>query len=151
MIHRDPHQMKSCLSFSRDRLGLRVAICPGCFDLLHAGHVKLFREARRHAEIVIAATNTDASIRRAKGETRPVVPLQDRMAMLDALAMIDDVICYDEDTPENLCRILQPDVMVKGEQYFGTAVPGAEYCKSTVFVDMHPNASTTSIIGRICN
>lgn len=123
-----------------------IAFAPGCFDLLHAGHVAMLREARRHADVLIVATNTDESIRRAKGPTRPLVPLADRVAMLAALRSVDAVISYEADTPEQLCRIIRPDVMVKGGQYAGAELPGAEFCGRIWLAEMLPARSTSQLV-----
>lgn len=145
MIFTDPYQLNSVLERMRYR-GQLVAICPGCFDVLHAGHAELLRQARTQADLVVVATNTDESIKRTKGPHRPIVPLQQRLVMLDAMRYVAAVISYEEDTPENLCRIMRPDVMVKGEQYFGTDVPGSEFCRRTMFVRMTPGVSTSAIV-----
>lgn len=123
-----------------------IVIVPGCFDLLHAGHVGLLRESRLQGDFVIVATNTDESIRRAKGENRPIVRLPDRVTMLQACRYVDAVIAYDEETPEDLCRIIRPDVMVKGGQYAGADLPGAEFCGRVHLGRMLESRSTTSLV-----
>lgn len=123
-----------------------IVLAPGCFDLLHAGHVALLREARLQGDFVIVTTNTDASISRAKGPDRPIVSLPDRVAMLASCRYVDAVIAYDEETPTELCRIIRPAVMVKGGQYSGESLPGAEYCGRVHLARMLESRSTSIIV-----
>src|SRR5207253_3020215 len=94
--------------------GGTVVAAGGCFDLLHAGHVRLLQAARGIGDCLVVCVNSDASVRRRKGEGRPVNPLADRMRVLHALACVDAVAVFDEDTPERLIAELRPDVWVKG-------------------------------------
>lgn len=128
--------------------GRVIVFAPGCFDLLHVGHVEMLRWARRQGDFLVAATNTDDSIARAKGPNRPIVPLEDRMVMLDALRCVDAVISYDADTPNRLCMLLRPDVMVKGGEYAEEIIPGASYCGRTLFAPMVAGVSTTRITAK---
>lgn len=142
------HTLEELLPIIRElkRTARSIVIAPGCFDLLHAGHVALLREARLQGDYLIVATNTDESIRRAKGPGRPVVPLRDRVAMLEAVRWVDGVIVYDTDTPTDLCRIIRPDVMVKGGQYAGSALPGLEFCGRVYLSRMLPERSTSHLV-----
>jgi len=97
--------------------GRRVVFTNGCFDLLHAGHVALLQAARVHGDVLVVGLNSDASVARLKGPTRPVTTLADRAAVLGALAAVDFVCGFDEDTPLELITALQPDVLVKGGDY----------------------------------
>lgn len=104
----------------------RVIMTNGCFDLLHAGHVTYLQQARALGDRLIVAVNSDESVKRLKGETRPINGLQERMTVLSALACVDWVVAFEEDTPERLyCRLL-PDVIVKGGDYTTDQVAGAE-------------------------
>jgi D-beta-D-heptose 7-phosphate kinase/D-beta-D-heptose 1-phosphate adenosyltransferase len=104
----------------------RVIMTNGCFDLLHAGHVTYLQQARALGDRLIVAVNSDDSVKRLKGETRPINGLQERMTVLSALACVDWVVAFEEDTPERLyCRLL-PDVIVKGGDYTTDQVAGAE-------------------------
>ena len=104
----------------------RVIMTNGCFDLLHAGHVTYLQQARALGDRLIVAVNSDNSVKRLKGETRPINGLQERMTVLSALACVDWVVAFEEDTPERLyCRLL-PDVIVKGGDYTTDQVAGAE-------------------------
>ncbi|OYV17074.1 MAG: rfaE [Methylococcaceae bacterium NSP1-2] len=104
----------------------RVIMTNGCFDLLHAGHVTYLQQARALGDRLIVAVNSDASVKQLKGESRPINGLQERMTVLSALACVDWVVAFEEDTPERLyCRLL-PDVIVKGGDYTPDQVAGAE-------------------------
>jgi len=105
--------------------GERVVMTNGCFDILHAGHVAYLEEAKALGDRLVVAVNDDASVRKLKGEGRPVNPLADRMAVLSGLAAVDWVVPFSEDTPEALiCRVL-PDVLVKGGDYRPEQIAGA--------------------------
>ncbi|MDA1261017.1 MAG: D-glycero-beta-D-manno-heptose-7-phosphate kinase, partial [Planctomycetota bacterium] len=108
------------------REGLRVVFTNGCFDLLHAGHVRYLQEARRQGDVLVIGLNDDESVRRLKGPERPFNPLEDRAEVLAALACVDLVAPFSEDTPERLVRELGPDVLVKGSDWEGKDVAGAD-------------------------
>ncbi|MDX6322387.1 MAG: D-beta-D-heptose 7-phosphate kinase / D-beta-D-heptose 1-phosphate adenosyltransferase [Propionibacteriaceae bacterium] len=105
------------------RSGGRVVATGGCFDLLHPGHVSLLQRARELGDVLIVCLNSDASVRRAKGPYRPVVSQQDRARVLTALAAVDAVIIFDEDSPAEVLARLRPDVWVKGTDYAGAELP----------------------------
>lgn len=105
--------------------GERVVITNGCFDILHSGHVRYLNEAAKLGDRLIVAVNSDPSVGRLKGPTRPVVPLASRMELLVALSCVDWVIPFDEDTPERLICALGPDVLVKGGDYRPEDIAGA--------------------------
>src|SRR3974390_1215444 len=107
--------------------GLKVVFTNGCFDLLHVGHVAYLEEARSLGDALVVAVNTDASVRRlGKGGLRPVNPEADRARVMAALAAVDRVLLFDEDTPLTLLTELQPDVLVKGGDYQMSEVVGRE-------------------------
>ena len=104
----------------------RIIMTNGCFDLLHAGHVTYLQQAKALGDRLVVAVNSDASVRRLKGETRPINGLQERMTVLSALACVDWVVSFEEETPERLyCRLL-PDVVVKGGDYSAGQVAGGD-------------------------
>jgi D-beta-D-heptose 7-phosphate kinase / D-beta-D-heptose 1-phosphate adenosyltransferase len=103
----------------------RVVMTNGCFDILHAGHVAYLEEAKSLGDRLIVAVNDDASVRRLKGETRPVNPLPDRMRVLAGLAAVDWVVPFPEDTPADLIAAVLPDVLVKGGDYRPEEIAGA--------------------------
>ncbi|MCF6298505.1 MAG: bifunctional D-glycero-beta-D-manno-heptose-7-phosphate kinase/D-glycero-beta-D-manno-heptose 1-phosphate adenylyltransferase HldE [Thiomicrorhabdus sp.] len=106
--------------------GERVVMTNGCFDLLHSGHVRYLNEAAKLGERLIVAVNSDASVQRLKGDTRPIVPLEGRMELLSALSCVDWVVPFDEETPERLICKLTPDVLVKGGDYKPEEIAGAQ-------------------------
>ncbi|MBT3279025.1 MAG: D-glycero-beta-D-manno-heptose 1-phosphate adenylyltransferase [Phycisphaerales bacterium] len=128
----------------------RVAFTNGCFDLLHPGHVRILQESRKTADALVLGLNTDASVQRLKGPTRPVQCEADRAMVLAALACIDCVVLFDEDTPLELLCHLQPDVLVKGADYTKAEVVGATEIESwggeVRLVDLVEGRSTTSLI-----
>jgi D-beta-D-heptose 7-phosphate kinase/D-beta-D-heptose 1-phosphate adenosyltransferase len=132
--------------------GLRVGLTNGCFDILHAGHVALLRAARRRCDRLIVALNTDASVARLKGPARPINPLADRAAVVSALAAVDAVVGFAEDTPLELIRHLLPDVLIKGADYAPDRVVGADLVQAAggelVLIELLPGRSTTGIVAR---
>jgi D-beta-D-heptose 7-phosphate kinase/D-beta-D-heptose 1-phosphate adenosyltransferase len=108
------------------RDGLCVVLTNGCFDLLHAGHLRCLADASRLGDILVVAVNGDASVRRLKGPGRPVVPARDRVALLAGLGCVDHVVVFDEETPHTLLRRLRPDVLAKGGTYAPEEVVGRE-------------------------
>ncbi|WP_270936590.1 D-glycero-beta-D-manno-heptose-7-phosphate kinase [Falsiroseomonas oryzae] len=132
--------------------GLRVGFANGCFDVLHAGHVALLRAARRRCDRLVVALNSDASVARLKGPSRPVNVLADRAAVIAALSSVDAVTSFEEDTPLELIRALLPDVLVKGSDYTIDRVVGADVVQAAggqvVLVDLLPGRSTTGILAR---
>ena len=133
--------------------GLRVGFANGCFDILHAGHVRMLRDARRHCDRLIVALNEDASVARLKGPTRPLNPLADRAAVIGALAAVDAVIGFGEDTPLEAIRRLRPDRLFKGADYAIHEVVGADEMPAwggeTVLLDLLPGRSTTALVARM--
>jgi D-glycero-beta-D-manno-heptose 1-phosphate adenylyltransferase len=105
--------------------GKRIVFTNGCFDILHAGHVRYLAEARSLGDILVVGLNSDASVRRLKGPNRPISCQEDRAEVLGALAVVDAVTLFDEDTPENLIVSLLPDVLVKGADWPVDRIAGA--------------------------
>ena len=135
--------------------GLRVGFANGCFDILHAGHVRMLREARRHCDRLVVALNDDASVSRLKGPARPINPLEDRAAVLAGLDPVDAVTWFGEDTPLELIMMLRPDRLFKGADYTIKTVVGAKEIRAwggeTVLLDLLPGRSTTGIVSRAGN
>ncbi|MFF9622855.1 D-glycero-beta-D-manno-heptose 1-phosphate adenylyltransferase [Streptomyces griseosporeus] len=132
--------------------GGTVVATGGCFDLLHAGHVGLLQDARRIGDCLVVCVNSDDSVRRRKGAGRPVNPLDDRVRVLRALACVDAVAVFDEDTPERLLADLRPDVWVKGGDYAGADLPEAalleEWGGQAVLLPYLDGRSSTSLLAR---
>ncbi|MEO1100231.1 MAG: D-glycero-beta-D-manno-heptose 1-phosphate adenylyltransferase [Pseudomonadota bacterium] len=132
--------------------GLTIGFTNGCFDILHPGHLKVLEEARERCGRLIVGLNSDASVRRLKGETRPVNNEASRARVLSALSVVDDVIVFEEDTPANLIDALKPDLLVKGGDYALDDIVGArdvlERGGAVHIVPLVEGESTTSAIAR---
>jgi len=128
----------------------RFVFTNGCFDLLHRGHVACLERARGLGDLLAVGVNSDASVRKIKGHLRPLVPEEDRAHVLAALAAVDYVTLFDEETPESLIRRLVPDVLVKGGDYRTGTVVGREVVEAAggrvVIVDLMQGRSTRSVI-----
>jgi D-beta-D-heptose 7-phosphate kinase/D-beta-D-heptose 1-phosphate adenosyltransferase len=130
-----------------------VVFTNGVFDLLHPGHVEVLLGARREGAALVVGLNSDASVRRLKGPTRPVRREHERAYVLAAFEMVDVVVLFEQDTPAELVTRLQPDVIVKGGDYAPDTIVGADTVRArggrVVVIPLVPGQSTTSIIGRL--
>ena len=130
-----------------------MAFTNGVFDLLHPGHVDLLTAARRTADVLIVGVNSDESVRRLKGSSRPVRSEAERAFVLAAVECVDLVVVFPEDTPLELVKTLKPDVIVKGGDYTESTIVGASEVKSwggrVVVVPLTPGQSTTAIIRKL--
>ncbi|MBU0720564.1 D-glycero-beta-D-manno-heptose-7-phosphate kinase [bacterium] len=129
--------------------GKKVVFTNGCFDILHVGHVKYLQEAKSFGDILIVGLNSDASVSRLKGPTRPVNVAEDRAYILAALEAVDFVVPFTEDTPYELIQMIKPDVLVKGGDYEGKEVVVTEFAGKLKLVDFVNGKSTTKTIERI--
>jgi len=133
--------------------GRRIVFTNGCYDLLHAGHLSLLHAAARLGDVLVLAINSDASVRRLKGPERPLVPQAERAALLAALACVDAVTIFDEDTPLETLQSVRPHVLVKGEDYKPEEVVGRELVESmggrVALVPLMPERSTSALVERI--
>ena len=133
--------------------GGRVVFTNGCFDLLHPGHVSYLRAARSLGDALVVGLNSDASVRRLKGPSRPVVPEKDRAAVLEALESVDAVCIFGEDTPIRLMRELEPAIYVKGGDYRVKDLPEAEVAREfgaeVRIISFEPSYSTSALIEKI--
>lgn len=148
-------QLHAAVAAARDR-GERLVFTNGCFDILHAGHVRYLEQARQLGDRLIVAVNSDASVRRLKGCGRPINPEARRMAVLAALGAVDWVVGFTEDTPIELLRAVQPDVLAKGGDYRRKEdVVGRDLVESyggeVRLLGVVDDVSTTAIVGRIKN
>jgi rfaE bifunctional protein nucleotidyltransferase chain/domain len=136
-----------------DRKDKSIIFTNGCFDILHRGHIECLRLSKSLGDILVVGLNSDRSVRSIKGEERPINNQDDRKALLCELRCVDCVIVFDEDTPEKLIEAVRPDILVKGEDWKGKTIAGANFVKSyggkvmfLPYVDAH---STTEIIKKI--
>ena len=127
----------------------QIVFTNGCFDILHVGHVKYLQKAKSFGDILIVGLNSDDSVRRLKGPTRPVNVAHDRAYILAALEAVDYVVPFTEDTPHDLIKLIAPDVLVKGGDYEGKQVVGTEFAKELKLVDFVDGKSTTKTIEKI--
>jgi len=129
--------------------GKRIVFTNGCFDILHVGHVKYLQVAKSFGDVLIVGLNSDASVSRLKGPTRPVNMAEDRAYLLAALEAVDFVVPFSEDTPYELIKMIKPDVLVKGGDYEGKEVVGTEFASELKLVDFVDGKSTTQTIQKI--
>jgi len=133
--------------------GGSVVFTNGCFDLLHSGHLRLLESARALGDLLVIGLNSDDSVRRIKGSGRPILPVSERARLLGALACVDHVIVFEEDTPLELIKAIEPDVLVKGADYNDRKVVGREVVEGgggrVELIDLRPGSSTTGLIERI--
>ena len=127
----------------------RIVFTNGCFDILHIGHLKYLEKARSFGDILIVGVNSDSSVKRLKGEKRPINSQDDRAYILGAFECVDYVVLFDEDTPYNLIRTIAPDILVKGADYQGKEVVGQDLVKELKLVDFVEGKSTTKIIQKV--
>jgi D-beta-D-heptose 7-phosphate kinase/D-beta-D-heptose 1-phosphate adenosyltransferase len=129
--------------------GLTVGFTNGCFDLLHPGHVSLLAQAAGACDRLIVALNSDASVRRLKGPTRPIQPLDARARVIGAIRGVDLVVAFEQDTPLELIQALAPDLLVKGADYAEDEVVGGDLVKARggriLLAALTPGQSTTAI------
>jgi D-beta-D-heptose 7-phosphate kinase/D-beta-D-heptose 1-phosphate adenosyltransferase len=131
----------------------RLVFTNGCFDILHRGHVEYLYRARSLGDLLVIGVNTDDSVRRLKGPSRPLVPLDDRLYTLAGLGCVDAVTAFPEDTPRDLIASLLPDILVKGGDYTPDRVVGADEVKAAggdvVIIPFVEGRSTTGLIRKV--
>ena len=135
------------------RQGKRIVFTNGCFDILHYGHVSYLEAAKKKNRILVIGLNSDASIRQIKGDQRPIIAQKERAALLAALACVDYITIFNEPTPLRVIEALKPDVLIKGADWKGKAVVGADVVKAyggrVEFIRYINGLSTTHIIQSI--
>jgi len=143
-------QLKRILKKRKNKI---VAFTNGCFDLLHYGHIKYLKSAKKMSDILIVGINTDASIKRIKGKNRPITPLAQRMQIISALEVVDYVISFSEDTPYNLIKEIKPDLLIKGGDWDTKEIVGKDIVESyggkVITIPYIKGISTTGIIKKI--
>ncbi|HUS38635.1 MAG TPA: D-glycero-beta-D-manno-heptose 1-phosphate adenylyltransferase, partial [Pirellulales bacterium] len=145
----DQTTLNNALDACRAR-GQRIVFTNGCFDLLHVGHITYLQQAATTGDLLVIGLNSDQSVRRLKGPKRPVIGQEDRAAILAALACVDYVVVFDEETPENLIRTVRPDILVKGGDYRPEDIVGRDFVESyggqVVVTPIVEGVSTTKIL-----
>jgi D-glycero-beta-D-manno-heptose 1-phosphate adenylyltransferase len=133
--------------------GKTIVFTNGCFDILHAGHVSYLAAAAALGDVMVLGLNSDVSVKKIKGEKRPVMGQAQRACVVGALYMVDHVVLFDAPDPLDLIEAICPDILVKGADWPEDAIVGADFVKSrggrVVRVDLEPGVSTTAIIQRI--
>ena len=133
--------------------GQRIVFTNGCFDILHAGHVRYLAKARSFGDVLVLGLNTDASVRENKGPSRPINTERDRAEVVGALKSVDYVVLFGEKTSESIIAKVRPDVYVKGGDYTLDTLPEAKVVQSyggrVAFVDLVAGRSTTNVIEKI--
>ncbi|WP_394959566.1 D-glycero-beta-D-manno-heptose-7-phosphate kinase [uncultured Helicobacter sp.] len=127
----------------------RVIFTNGCFDILHRGHAQYLKQARALGDMLIVGLNSDASVARLKGASRPINTQDDRAFLLGSMECVDYVVVFDEDTPRDLIASLAPDVLVKGADYEGKEIVGSEFVKEVRLISFVEGKSSTNIIAKI--
>ena len=127
----------------------KIAFTNGCFDILHMGHVKYLEKARKLSDILVVGINSDDSVSRLKGKSRPINTLEDRSCVIASLKSVDYVIPFEEDTPAELITAIVPDILIKGGDYKNKPVVGKEIAKELVLIDFVEGRSTSNTIAKI--
>jgi rfaE bifunctional protein nucleotidyltransferase chain/domain len=133
--------------------GKKIVFTNGCFDIIHIGHIKYLTEAKKLGNVLVVGLNSDDSVKRLKGEGRPVTPQSERAEILDSLKPVDYVVIFEEDTPLELIRIVKPDFLVKGGDYKPENIVGADFVTQNggkvVVLPYVFGKSTTKLIERL--
>lgn len=155
-IHAKIHSHRSEISDVLKRweqAGQTVVFTNGCFDILHKGHIEYLFEASKFADKMVIGLNTDASVRRLKGDGRPVNDNHARATLMAALGFVDMVVFFDEETPKDLIEVVQPDVLTKGSDYVAENIVGYDTVMAkggqVITIDLTEGFSTTALIERI--
>jgi D-beta-D-heptose 7-phosphate kinase/D-beta-D-heptose 1-phosphate adenosyltransferase len=147
------HQQAAAFAARQRAGGLRIVFTNGVFDLLHPGHVRYLRDAKALGDVLIVGVNADGSVRRNKGPARPITPQAERAEVLAALASVDAVVVFDEDTPAEVVALVQPDVLVKGADWPADQIVGRDTVEArggrVVRVPVEQGHSTTAIIEKV--
>ena len=147
-----PAQIKKIIALHR-RNGKKIAFTNGCFDILHYGHVKYLEEAKQTADVLVVGLNSDSSVRRIKGRSRPINTERDRARVLAALSFVDYISIFSAATPLGLIKCLEPDVLIKGGDWDAANIAGAGFVKTyggkTVVIPYQKGYSTTGLIEKI--
>lgn len=143
-----PRALKRFVETARKE-GKKIVFTNGCFDILHAGHVSVLEFSRSKGDVLVVGVNSDGSVCRLKGPTRPVNCEADRALVLAALASVSAVSVFKEDTPYELIKLVRPDVLVKGGDYKPGEIVGREFAKKVVRFPLLKGRSTTNIIKKV--
>jgi len=133
--------------------GQKIVFTNGCFDILHYGHICYLSKAKDMGDMMIIGLNSDASVRRLKGQSRPINGQKERATLLASLSFVDAIVIFEEDTPENLIKSIRPDILVKGGDYTYETIVGAKFVSTyggtVTTIPIVENFSSTSIINKL--
>ncbi len=129
----------------------KIVFTNGCFDILHLGHIKYLEKAKKLGDVLIVGVNTDKSVKKLKGEKRPINPQFDRAYLINTLQFVDYTVLFDEATPYELIEIIKPNILVKGADYKNKDVVGSNFAQTTKLIEFVDGKSTTDIINKISN
>ena len=131
----------------------KIVFTNGCFDIIHSGHIRILKKAKEKGDVLIVGLNSDKSVRKIKGKKRPIMNEKDRALILDSIRYVDYVVLFDEETPYNLIKEIEPDVLVKGSDYKLSEVVGADIVikkgGEVFLVPLLKGKSTTNVIEKI--
>ena len=128
-----------------------IVFTNGCFDILHSAHIELLKFAKNQGDVLVVGLNSDESIKRLKGETRPINNIDERAKILSLFDFIDYIIVFSDDTPLNIITMLTPDILIKGSDYNKENIIGKEFVKQIILFDFVQNKSSTRVINKIKN
>ncbi|MCF7870535.1 MAG: adenylyltransferase/cytidyltransferase family protein [Candidatus Omnitrophica bacterium] len=140
--------LKKIVSILKQK-GKTIVFTNGCFDLIHPGHIKIIKEAKKKGDVLIVGLNSDKSVKKIKGKTRPLLNQKARATILSAIQYIDYLTIFDQKTPYLLIKALKPDILVKGQDWPKDKIIGRKLVKKIVQLKMSPGYSTTNIIKKI--
>jgi len=129
----------------------KLVFTNGCFDILHSAHIELLKFSKKQGDILVVGLNSDESIKRLKGETRPINDIIERSKILSLFDFIDYIIIFNDDTPLNIIKLLEPDILIKGSDYNKENIIGKEFVKDIILFDFVQNKSSTRVINKIKN
>jgi rfaE bifunctional protein nucleotidyltransferase chain/domain len=131
----------------------RIVMTNGCFDIIHSGHIEYLRKSKKYGDVLIVAINSDASVKLNKGRKRPIINLRDRIIILSELRSVDYIITFNSKTPKNLYKIIKPNIITKGQDYFKKKIAGLDHVLNNGgklrLIALKKNQSTTKIINKI--
>jgi len=127
---REREVLKEILT-AHQKAGKKIVFTNGCYDLIHVGHVRYLEEAKRQGDFLVVAVNSDSSVRKLKGEKRPLIPEQERAEVLSALSCIDYIVIFDEKDPHDIISYLKPDVLIKGGDWTVDTIIGRDVVEAS--------------------
>ncbi|MEW6556971.1 MAG: D-glycero-beta-D-manno-heptose 1-phosphate adenylyltransferase [Elusimicrobiota bacterium] len=129
----------------------KIVFTNGCFDILHIGHIRLLKKAKSLGDILVVGLNSDKSVKKIKGNKRPIIPENERAQILSAVSSVDFILKFSQPTPYNLIKKIKPDILVKGADWKEEKIVGSEFAKKVVRIPLVKGYSTTGIIQKLKN